>query len=172
MGRSLNKYVSAAQKIGIIDFSQVKIVGYGNKVNKFFKNLKNPENYLFVVTGHEAEPKAVLSRMVYKKIFNFQKEDHVIFSCTIIPTKINLFNRESLEAALKNLHVRIFRDIHVSGHAAREDLRDLINMVKPEYIFPIHADIERSNALKDLAIEMGYPKEKIIIMDNSQRISI
>ena len=67
--------------------------------------------------------------------------------------------------------VRIFKNIHVSGHAAREDLRDLINMVKPKHILPAHGDFSMQSALSKLCTEMGYDVgEEVHMMRNGQKI--
>jgi len=169
VGRSLAKYVQAAENIGIVNFSKsVEIVKYGGKAKKFFSKIKNPEKYLFVVTGHQGEPKAILARMIYTGLFPFKEEDHVIFSCKTIPVDINYENRAKLEAALKQKHIRIFSDIHVSGHAAREDHRDLLHLVTPEHIIPTHGDQEMREALKDLALDMNYELDKIHLLNNGQ----
>ena len=62
-------------------------------------------------------------------MFKFEDEDEVIFSCTVIPVESNKRNREKLDAELKRKKVRLFNDVHVSGHAARKDHRDIINML-------------------------------------------
>ena len=119
--------------------------------------------YVLVVTGHQGEPKSTLSRMAFDKgTFIFDQEDFVIFSCKVIPTPTNEENRAVLENKLKELGVRIFKDVHVSGHAARYDIRDLINMVHPKHIFPSHGNLEMTAALGSLALEMGYKKEFIL----------
>ena len=125
-------------------------------------------------TGHQGEPKAVLSRIANGETeFKFGKEDHVVFSCRVIPTALNTANREILEQKLRKFGVRIFRDIHVSGHAAKEDLRDLINMVKPQHIIPAHGDINMASSLSELAMEMGYKiGEDCHIMQNGQFLTI
>lgn len=173
LGRSLEKYSKAAEDVGLINFSKnVDIVGGGKRVTKALKRIlgRKKDKYLLVCTGHQGEPKAVLSRMANKSFpFEFDKEDHVIFSCKTIPTEINKEYREKLENNLKSYGVRIFKDIHVSGHAAREDLRDLINMVKPKHIIPSHGEQEMSAALADLAYEMGYKKENVNLMRNCQK---
>lgn len=174
LGRSLAKYVEAGRKAGIINFKEVEIVRYRAAIAKKLKNImKAPEKYMLVVTGHQGEPDSVLSRMS-KKIFpfKFNYEDQVIFSCTVIPYEANRRNREKLENRLKKFGVRIFSDIHVSGHAAREDLRDLINMVKPEHIIPAHGDRNMMEALKELAIEMRYSKKKIHLMRNGDILKL
>jgi len=173
LGRSLSKYVTAAENIGLVNFSkQVQMVKYGSKVNSFFSKIKHPEKYLFVVTGHQGEPKAVLAKMVYQNMFKFKQDDQVIFSCTVIPTPITKQNRADLESALRQKHVRMFKDIHVSGHACREDLRDFINMVKPEHIFPAHGDKHMVEAMRDLALEMGYKVDQIHILHNRQKFNV
>ncbi len=164
LGRSLAKYVQAGENIGIIDFSKdVEIVKYGSKIKKKLNKIskKDKSKYLFVVTGHQGEPKATLSKMIKNEVsFHFDHEDHVIFSCTVIPSEINIKNREILENQLKSKHVRIFKDIHQSGHASREDLRDLINMTMPKHIIPAHGESMMKDALISLAEEKGYVKGK------------
>ena len=60
--------------------------------------------------------------------------------------------------------MRIFKDIHQSGHAAREDLRDFIHIIKPKNIIPAHGNEEMREALADLAEEMGYKIGKNVLM--------
>jgi len=176
LGRSLGKYVTAGENVGIIKFTKdAELAKFRKHINKKLKQIsKNPSKYLIVCTGHQGEPKAVLSRIADGEFdFKLGKEDHVIFSCTVIPTALNNANREILEGKLKKCGVRIFRDIHVSGHAAKEDLRDLINMVKPKHIIPAHGDINMSSSLSELAIEMGYRVgENVHIMQDGQFLTI
>lgn len=176
LGRSLGKYVSAGEEIKLINFSKdVKLVRYREKIAQELKKIeKNKQKYLLVVTGHQGEPKSVLSRIVDKQFaFKLEAGDHVIFSCTVIPNDINKQNREVLEAKLREKGVRIFKDIHVSGHCAREDLRDLVEMVKPKHIMPAHCGPETAAYMAELARELGYKdNENIHIMRNGARISL
>jgi ribonuclease J len=172
IGRSLDKYVSAAQRAGIIDLEkQAEHIRYGSKVGKFFKKVKHPEKLLFIVTGHQGEPKAVLSRMVFQNLYHFEEEDHVIFSCGVIPVENNILNREKLDAALKAKKIRLFTDVHVSGHAYREDHRDLIHLLKPQNIIPTHANRKELEAMRELCMEMGYKPDKIHILHNGVQVN-
>jgi len=159
-GRSLAKYVKAGEETAIINFSKdIEMVSFGNKIPQRLRRItdSNRGKYMIVVTGHQGEPKAVLSRIASGSMgFKLKPEDHVVFSCTTIPTETNRQNRKVLEDMLKKHKVRIFKDIHVSGHAAREDLRDLFNMIRPKNIIPAHGDLRMTTALKDLAEEMNY----------------
>ncbi|NQU98136.1 MBL fold metallo-hydrolase [Candidatus Woesearchaeota archaeon] len=172
LGRSLAKYALAAQDANITNFSDITIVKYSSKVKKFLSKLSNTDKYLFVVTGHQGEPKAILSRIINNGFFNFKPGDMVIFSCHIIPVPINYDNRKKLEDSIKQKHVRIFRDIHVSGHASREDQRDFFAITKPEFIIPIHGDIPRMEAMKELALEEGYKEKDVFLLKNKEIIKI
>ena len=174
MGRSMGKYVGAAERAGIASFTnRVEVLKYSGQIKRKLKKIaKDRGKYLMVATGHQGEPKSVLSKMMNGELkFNFMPEDHIIFSCKTIPTPTNIENRKKLESDLKGFNVRIFKDIHQSGHAAREDLRDLINLVKPKHIIPAHGEPQMLSALADLAVEMGYKKgNNVHLMRNGERI--
>jgi ribonuclease J len=174
LGRSLSKYVGAAETIGLVHFSkQAKIVRFSSKVKKELKKIQHKkEQYLLVVTGHQAEPKSVLTKIVNGALpFKFDPGDYVIFSCGIIPAPVNVANRDVMENNLKKMGVRIFRDIHVSGHAAREDHRDLISLLRPKHIIPAHGGPEMVTPMAELAEEMGYKlNETVHIMNNGARL--
>ena len=57
---------------------------------------------------------------------------------------------------MKEKGVRIFKEIHVSGHASREDHRDLISMVKPKHYVPTHGGMQKLASAVELASELGY----------------
>lgn len=176
MGRSMSKYIKAAEQTGIARFTNKgEVFKYSGQIKKQLKKIaKDRGKYLMVVTGHQGEPQSVLAKMMNNELkFNFFPEDHIIFSCRTIPTPTNIENRKKLESNLRSFNVRIFKDIHTSGHAAREDLRDLINIVKPKHIIPAHGEIGMTSALADLAVEMGYKKgNNVHVMSNGGRIKL
>lgn len=167
MGRSLRKYVQAGEDIDLINFTKdIEIAGFGKQIKKKLNQIqkKGVDKYLLVVTGHQGEPKSTLSKMVKGLFeFKFRPGDHVIFSCAVIPNEVNIENRAELESNLKKIGVRIFSDIHVSGHAAREDLRDFINMTKPKIIIPAHAEKKGVKGMTELCEELGYKKGETVI---------
>ncbi|MFH1682194.1 MAG: MBL fold metallo-hydrolase RNA specificity domain-containing protein [Candidatus Woesearchaeota archaeon] len=174
LGRSLAKYVEAGERIDLVNFKKdVKIIKHKDKLEAFLKKAsKNKSSYMLVVTGHQGEPRAILPRMVRKELpFDFSAGDVVVFSCSVIPVPLNQENRQELENQLKAKGIRIFKDIHVSGHAAREDHRDLINMVKPRHIIPSHAGHDKAHFLAELAMEMGYEMNKNVhLMEDGKRL--
>ncbi len=178
LGRSLAKYVEAAERSGIIEFSKyVEIVKYSSQIKKRLARIEKegkPSKYLLVVTGHQGEPRSTLSKIINGDTkFHIRPGDHVVFSSRVIPTPTNIKNSEKMDATLKSYHARIFRDVHESGHAAREDLRDFIMLVKPKHIIPAHGVAHMKEALAELAAEMGYQKGKNVhLMKNGEFVRV
>ncbi len=175
LGRTLSKYTKAAENIKLVKFSNdIEILKYGNEIKKKLKKIDAAKRneYILVVTGHQGEPGSVLSKISTGALpLKLQHEDQIIFSCNVIPTPMNIANRGMLEYNLKQYDVRIFKDIHVSGHASKEDHRDLINIVKPENIIPAHGDLKMTSALSELASEMGYSLSKSVhVLQNGQKL--
>ncbi|MCX5869023.1 MAG: ribonuclease J [Proteobacteria bacterium] len=158
-GRSLSKYVSAAKEIKLCPFEKkISLLSYRRQVESELRKAgKNRARYLIVCTGHQGEPGSILDRLSRNELpFNLSPKDHVIFSSKTIPTEINIANKSQIEKRLKQKGVRIFNEVHVSGHAGREDLRDFINMIHPQHIIPAHGDLTKLSALSELATELGY----------------
>ena len=163
LGRSLSKYVTAARNIGQAGFMKnVKMYSYRRQVEKAMKMVnKNRARYLVVCTGHQGEPGAILDRLARDELpLKLRKEDHIIFSSRTIPTPINELAREQLEKRLRKHNVRIFDNVHTSGHGGREDLRDFLNLIKPKHVIPSHGDLKKTTAGVTLAEEMGYIRGK------------
>lgn len=159
LGRSLNKYMEAAVKVNQCPFRKsVEVIRYRRQINSLLKRVENNRGkYLVVCTGHQAEKGSILDRIVQGETpFRFRTGDNVIFSSSVIPVPVNINAREKLDSKLRRQGVRIQTDIHVSGHGGREDLRDLLEMLKPQHLIPAHGSLKQEAPLIDLAKEMGY----------------
>ena len=174
LGRSLNKYVSAARDVNKAPFiNDIKLVTYRKHLEHTLKNInKNKKNFLIVCTGHQGEPGSILDRIARHQFqLRLSPGDHIIFSSKTIPTPINEENRQQLERRLKKHHVIIFDNVHVSGHGGREDLRDLIKLIQPEHVIPSHGDLKKLTAGAALAVEIGYKLNKTVhLMQNGQEL--
>lgn len=159
LGRSLHKYVDASIRVNLCSFNKdMKMFVYRGQVNSILKKInKNKKDYMIVCTGHQGEPGSILDRIAKGETpLVLSKNDNIIFSSKVIPVEVNIANRAMLEKRLKRNGARIFDEVHVSGHASREDLRDFIDMLQPEHIIPAHGDMKKLSSLIDLATEMGY----------------
>lgn len=176
IGRSFYEYISAAENLGMVQFSKdAELIKNAGKADKKLKNLqKHRDEYMFVVTGGMGEQKAVLTRIVNDEFpLVIEPQDFVIFSCEVIPTPVIQANRKILEQKLHRKQARLFKDVHVSGHASREDLRDLIKILSPHHILPAHGDLTKTAAMASLGGEMGYELGKTVhILQNGQKIRL
>jgi len=159
MGRSLGKYVNAANNIKQCPFyKQVRIIQYKKQVNGFLRNVeKSRGKYLIVCTGHQAEEGSILDRITRGETpFKFRAGDNLIFSSSVIPAAVNVVARDKLDRKLRNIGVRLQTDIHVHGHGSREGLREILQILKPTHIIPAHGSLEQEAPMIDLANEFGY----------------
>ncbi len=176
LGRSLYKYISAAESLKLVNFSESgELLNFSNKVKgRLHEISKNRGKYLIICTGNQGEPGSILRRMVDSDLpFEFRDGDQVIFACKTIPSPINMANRAILEEKLARKGCRIFKDIHVSGHAAKEDHRDLFNYFRPKHIIPAHGSLEQTSPMSELATSMGYTLGKTVhLMRNGQILEL
>lgn len=167
LGRSMEKYVGMAERIKVVDLpGEAHLYGDPESVKQMLNRIaKEKEKYLVVVTGHQGEPDALLGKIAGKKFgFQIEKDDQVLFSADVIPNPINVANRFALETKLKMQGARLFKGAHVSGHAAREDHRDLLKMLQPENIIPCHGDLRMNASYAELAESVGYTLNKDLFL--------
>jgi len=142
------------------------------------ENLKDlPDNeVLIITTGSQGEPMSVLSRIAIgeHKHIQIKEGDTVILSAKIIPG-----NERSIGRIINHLMRRgadvIYEkvsDIHVSGHASKEELKLMINLVKPKYFMPIHGEYRHLKYHSRLAAKSGIPDSNIFIMGNGRVLEI
>ena len=159
LGRSLNKYVSSAISVGQCPFAKkVQLIKYRKQINSFLARIeKQRGKYIVVCTGHQAEKGSILDRIVKGETpFTFKPGDNLIFSSSVIPVHPNEMLRERLDKKLRKMGVKLQTNVHVHGHGSREDLRDLLELIKPEHVIPAHGSLEQETPFIDLASEFEY----------------
>jgi len=177
LGTSMSNYINAAEKIGVTNFSKEAQIVRGEKnINKIMRKInKNRGEYLIICTGNQGEPNAVLTRIARNEFdLNLMPKDAVIFSSRTIPSPINVAQRADLERKLRNKGVRIITDVHVSGHAGREDQREILEILKPKHYIPTHGGMVKLASAVDLAGEEGYElgKTSHILQDGQSIVLI
>jgi ribonuclease J len=163
LGRSLSKYSFAAQDARQAPFlKNIPMMRYRRQLEKFLHKVeKDRKKYLVVCTGHQGEPGSILERISRNKLpFKFSREDNIVFSSSVIPTPTNQESFAKMETRLKKKNLRLFRDVHVSGHGGREDLRDILKILNPKHIIPSHGGSDKTTPMVSLASELGYKKNK------------
>ena len=176
LGRSMKKYVDASIDANICPFrNQITMGSYKKQVASLLKRVaKQKDRYVVVCTGHQGEPGSILDRISRNDLnYPLGKGDNVIFSSKTIPVPINISNKQQVDKRLKKEKVRIFDDVHVSGHGGREDARDLIEMLQPEHVIPSHGEMQKLIPMMELAKELGYKVGKTChLLQNEHKITI
>src|SRR3989344_151052 len=175
LGRSLKKYTQASMNAKICPFEkQIRIGSYKKQVLSYLKKAsKDKSRYVVVCTGHQGEPGSILERLSREALPNdFNEGDNIIFSSSTIPVPINISNKEKMDKKFKKDKVRIFDDVHVSGHGGREDARDLIKLLNPEHIIPSHGGSDKTIPMMELCKELGYSGKNCHLMENGKILRI
>ncbi|MFC7239074.1 ribonuclease J [Natronosalvus rutilus] len=160
LGRSMEKYSGTAERLDFIDFpSDLGMFGHRKSVDRTFKRIMNEgkENFLPVVTGHQGEPRAMLTRMARGETpYELDDGDKVVFSARVIPEPTNEGQRYQAEKLLGMQGARIYDDIHVSGHLNQEGHYAMLDALQPQHIVPAHQDLKGLSGYVKLCEGEGY----------------
>jgi ribonuclease J len=164
-GRSMEENLRVAERIGYLNVPEGSMVELRQVASV------NPDKLVLLTTGSQGEPTSVLSRMAAGEhpLVKVQPTDTVIYSASPIPG-----NEETVAHSIDNLFRRganvIYRaindKIHVSGHASREELRQMIDLLRPRYAVPLHGEFRMLVLYRELAVEAGLPSKNVLITEN------
>jgi len=168
VGRSMVNTVSIAANLGYINLPE-------NMILELDEVSRLPENKIVIITtGSQGEPMSALTRMAmseHKKL-EIIPGDTVLIAATPIPGNEKLVAR-TIDHLFKQGADVIYEKIsgvHVSGHASQEELKLMINLVKPKYFIPVHGEYRHLIHHANLAKEVGIPEENIFIAENGRII--
>jgi ribonuclease J len=136
-----------------------------------------PDDKITVLcTGAQGEDRAALMRIANKEHRNiqFKKGDSVIFSSSVIPGNeraVQELKDDILRQGTKVYHYKMM-DIHAGGHAQKEDLKEMIDIMRPKFIMPIHGQYSMFAALRNIAVEMGVPEKNIMLAENGNVVHL
>lgn len=163
-GYSMKSNVQLAHELGYLKIPKGLLVDVKN-VGDY-----PPEKILFLCTGAQGEPGAVLMRVATRehRHVRLQEGDTVIFSSSVIAG--NERTVQSLKDIIYREGATVFHyqmmDIHAGGHAQREDLKLMLNLMRPKFFMPIHGNYFMLKLHAGLAESVGIPKQNIIIPHN------
>jgi ribonuclease J len=164
VGRSMEENLRVARELGHMNVPENSILDL-REINDM-----PPDKVVLLSTGSQGEPTSVLSRISRgdHPLVKIQPNDTVIFSASPVPG-----NEESVARAIDNLFRRGARVIyqmidprvHVSGHASREELKHLIELVRPRFLLPLHGEHRMLWLFRELAFECGMPRENVFLTE-------
>jgi ribonuclease J len=170
VGRSMRKNFNIAANLGIASAPEGLFI-QPKEIEDF------PDDKVVVIsTGSQGEPLSALRRMAYNdhRDVDLHSGDTVIFSATPIPGNERSVN-ETIDRIFQiGAQVVTARDapIHASGHGWQEELKLMLNLTKPQNVFPFHGDHKRLRLHADLARSVGIPPERTFIGKNGLALDI
>ena len=169
-GRSMLNIVGAAVELGYMSVPEGVLIDIGE-----IKRYK-PEQLTLITTGSQGEPMSALYRMAFSdhSQVSLGYGDLVVLSSSPIPGNEKLVGRiinELTKNGVKVLHDHSV-EVHVSGHACREELKLLMALLKPKYFMPVHGEYRHLSANRELALDMGIPEKNIFISEIGKVLEI
>jgi ribonuclease J len=170
VGRSMRKYVNIGRQLGHIEVPEGMLVQLG-EIDDF------PDHKLVIIsTGSQGEPLSALRRMAHgdHPRVELHERDTVIFSATPIPGNERAVNETIDRIYRLGADVITTRDapIHASGHGNAEELKLMMNLLKPRYMLPVHGDFKRLQLHGKLAEDVGIDPDSIFRGQNGLPLEI
>ncbi len=133
-----------------------------------------PNQVTIICTGSQAEEGSALMRIAsgQHKYFKIIPGDSVIFSSSIVPgnERITQELKDDLQKQGAKVYHYQMMDIHASGHGFADEIKLFINLVRPEYLMPIHGYYFMLKAVEEIGLNLGMSPERIIIAQNGQAV--
>ncbi len=167
-GTSMVDNVKMARKLGYLELPEEMAVTLDQA-------LKLPDKEVVIMcTGSQGEPTSIMGRLSTgrHRFFDIKEGDTVVLSSHPIPG-----NEENVYRTINRLFQRgadviyeAIAPVHVSGHASQEEMKLLINLVRPKFVIPVHGELRQLKAHAHLAAQLGIPSENIPVVENGQVI--
>ena len=169
-GRSMINVVNVASQLGYLNVKDGVLID--------IDTIKNyaPEQLVIITTGSQGEPMSALHRIAAGEHRNVEivPGDMIIISATPIPGNEKLVGKV-INVLIKrgaNVVYEKMYDVHVSGHACREELKIMLGVIKPRYFIPVHGEQKHLAKHAALAQAMGIPSDNILMADNGMLVEV
>ena len=170
IGRSMVNVIGAAAELGYMDLPDGVLIDI-SEIKKY-----RPEEITLITTGSQGEPMSALYRIAFGEHdrVRISSGDVVVLSSSAIPGNEKLVGK-IINALVKN-GVKVvndsIEDVHVSGHACREEIKLMMALLKPKYFMPIHGEYRHLYANKEIAEFMGIPAANIFVSEIGKVLEI
>ncbi|MFQ6122075.1 MAG: ribonuclease J [Dehalococcoidales bacterium] len=170
VGRSMSDTVHMALELGYLDAPD-GILGRLDEARSLPRN-----RIVFITTGSQGEPTSALVRMANRdhRQVHIQRGDTIVISATPIPGNEAVVNR-TVDNLFKQ-GAQVFYDkvaqVHVHGHGSQEELKLLLNLVKPRFFMPIHGEYRHLSLHAKLAQSVGIPKDNIFVLEDGDILEL
>ena len=170
LGRSMVNVIGAAAELGYMDLPDGVLIDI-SEIKKY-----KPEEITLITTGSQGEPMSALYRIAFGEHdkVRISARDVVVLSSSAIPGNEKLVGKivnALIRGGVKVVNDSI-EDVHVSGHACKEELKLIMALLRPKYFMPIHGEYRHLYANKENAEFMGIPSENIFVSEVGKVLEI
>ncbi|WP_052891160.1 ribonuclease J [Thermogemmatispora carboxidivorans] len=170
VGRSMVSNVQMAIDLGYLNIPKHTLIR-AEDINKL-----PPERIVIICTGSQGEPTSALTRIANQdhRLVRIQPGDTVILSATPVPGNEKMVNRtiNNLFRQGAEVFYQGVSPVHVSGHAAQEELKLMLSMIRPKFFVPIHGEYRQLMLHAKLASSLGIPADHIVIAEDGDVIEV
>ncbi|WP_069804792.1 ribonuclease J [Thermogemmatispora onikobensis] len=170
VGRSMVSNVQMAIDLGYLSIPKHTLIR-AEDINKL-----PPERIVIICTGSQGEPTSALTRIANQdhRLVRIQPGDTVILSATPVPGNEKMVNRtiNNLFRQGAEVFYQGVSPVHVSGHAAQEELKLMLSMIRPKFFVPIHGEYRQLMLHAKLAASLGIPADHIVIAEDGDVIEV
>lgn len=169
-GRSLENVVAISRELGYLKVPDGIIIDL-DLINKY-----SPSELVLITTGSQGEPMSALTRMAFSdhRKVAITPNDYVIISATPIPGNEKTVSRVVnglMKLGAEVVYEKMY-DVHVSGHACREELKLMLGIVKPKFYIPVHGEQKHLQKHALLAQAMDIPTNNVAIVENGTYLEL
>ncbi|NQW17527.1 MAG: ribonuclease J [Chloroflexi bacterium] len=170
LGRSMQNYIRISRELGHLE------VPDNLMISASAANSLPDAQVLFLTTGSQGESRAALARIarVDHREVRIKPGDTVIISATPIPgneTAVSATQDDLVKLGARLLHHKNHK-VHVHGHAQREELRTMINLMKPRYFVPVHGEYRMLTSHAELAVAQGVDEDDVFVLTDGDVLEL
>jgi ribonuclease J len=170
VGRSMINNVQMAMELGYLAVPKGMLIR-AEDINKF-----QPEQVVVVCTGSQGEPTSALTRIANKdhRLIHILPGDTVILSATPVPGNEKMVHRtiNNLFRQGAEVFYQGISNVHVSGHAAQEELKLMLTLLRPKFFVPVHGEYRQLMLHAKLASSLGIPDDHIRVVEDGDVIEV
>ena len=170
VGRSMVNNVQMAIELGYLKIPKSMLIR-AEDINKF-----PPERVVIICTGSQGEPTSALTRIANQdhRMVRIQQNDSVILSATPVPGNEKMVNRtiNNLFRQGAEVYYQSVAMVHVSGHAAQEELKLMLNLLRPTYVMPVHGEYRQLILHAKLAYSLGISEDHIVVAEDGDIVEV
>lgn len=166
VGTSMRENAKMAMRLGYLELDEKLVVPLEEALKM------NPRELVLMGTGTQGEPSSIVGRLSVgtNRQFDLKPDDTIVLSSHPIPGNEEMVSR-TINRLLQRGATVIYdpiEPVHVSGHAAQEEMKLMLHLIKPKFLVPVHGELRHLRQHGNMAEQLGIPKENIAVVENGR----